>query len=66
MAYTDEFETVLRKFRREFGFELGTDKAYRFAIEKGIQTFQPRRKYGKKFKKQRTSNPFFEPELFEL
>ncbi len=65
MTQTKEFRNMLKRFRRNFGIELGTRKAEQFAKENQIQIIQPRRPYTKKFKRQ--SNAFdLEPDSYEF
>jgi len=63
MTQTKEFRNILKRFRRNFGMELGTRKAEQFARENGIQIFQPRRPYTRKFKRQKSAFDF--PGLYD-
>jgi len=65
MTQTKEFRNMLRRFRRNFGIELGTERAEQFARENKIPILQPRKKYKNKFKRQR-SNAFDFPEFYEF
>jgi len=65
MTQTKEFRNMLKRFRRNFGMELGTRKAEQFARESGIQIIQQRRPYTKKFKRQKSTFDFSEFDNFE-
>ena len=65
MTQTKEFRNMLKRFRRNFGIELGTRRAEQFARENQIQIIQPRKQYTNKFKRQR--NAFdLEPDSYEF
>lgn len=65
MTQTKEFRNMLKRFKRNFGIELGTEKAEQFARDNQIQIIQQRKPYTRKFKRQ--NNAFdLEPELYEF
>ena len=65
MTQTKEFRNMLKRFRRNFGMKLGTERAEQFAREEGVQIIQPRRKYTNRFKRQSSAFDFSELDSFE-
>ena len=64
MTQTKEFRNMLKRFRRNFGMELGTERAEQFARKEGVQIIQPRKKYTNRFKRQRSAFDFSELDSF--
>jgi len=64
MTQTKQFRTMLKRFKRNFGMELGTEKAQQFAIENQIPIIQQRKPYTKKFKRQKSAFDFSELDSF--
>ena len=56
---------MLKRFKRNFGMELGEEKAQQYARDNQIPIIQERKNYTKKFKKQKSAFDFSELESFE-
>jgi len=54
MPFSDEFKKVLRKNRRQFGFNNGTAKAFKLAKQFRIEPFRIRKLKVARFKKVKT------------
>jgi len=66
MPYTDEFKPLLRKCRRTFGFDKGTELALQKADQLGIKIEGPR-KPRVVIQKQKDATPFeYEEGLLDL
>ena len=65
MTQTKQFRNMLKRFRRNFGIDLGTERAEQFARENQIQIVQPRSPYKRKFKRQSNAFDFSELDSFE-
>lgn len=64
MTQTKQFRNMLKRFKRNFGMELGTEKAEQFARDNKIPIIQQRKTYTKKFKRQESAFDFSELESF--
>jgi len=55
-VYTDDFIRLLRKYRREYGYNEGTDIAKWLAKQWGIPVYRKKRPKQRRYKRQ--NNPF--------
>lgn len=62
-AVTEEFRRILRRNKRNFGNDLGIQKAFVEADNIGIEPFRARKIRSSSFKRQKVNNLFNFPEL---
>ena len=62
-AVTDDFRRILRRNKRNFGDNLGFEKALVEADKTGIEPFRERKRRSSNFKRQKTNNLFNFPNL---